>query len=336
MKSIDALNKLNSLSFSYFTSAAFSAAQKLEVFDFLSGGGMTSAVLAEKINIHPKGCQALLGALENIELVKQEEGKYYNSELGVYLCKDSDVPMAFPSFAPRMMEFLPDALRENSPRHEQAYGKSSRDLYKEIFEDSERFQALFRMLDSYNIPIGQKAAEMLDFSSYNKILDLAGGSGCFAAEVVKANSHLTGVVLDLAPVRSVAENMIKNNLIEERFEFVAGDMFKPGYPESVDVIFLSYILHNWGDDKCKTILKNCFDSLPSKGMLVVSEKVLNDDNTGEWWGIMMSLQMLVTCEPGAKERSLSEYSALLKSVGFQNLELIKLDAPRDFLLAYKP
>ena len=70
-------------------------------------------------------------------------------------------------------------------------------------------------------------------------------------------------------------------------------------------------------------------------MLVISEKVLNNDFSGDWWGVMMNLQMLLAFEPGAKERTENEYTELLAKAGFSSPQLIKLDSPRDLLIAYK-
>ena len=339
MKPIDALNKLNGIAFTFYTAGAFAAASNLSIFDYLDGEGLTAIELAEKLSIHPSGCQSLLSAMENLELLVLNNGKYSNSGYGAYLHKDAEVPMSFSqkdNYFYRMWEYLPDALREFSPRHEQAWGKTAQDLYKATYSNEGQLRDFFRLLDSYNVPIGQEMSEVLDFKPYSRVLDLAGGTGSFAAEVVINHEHLQGVVLDLEPVRMLSDEMVNKYGIRDRFEFVAGDMFKPDYPKDVDVILLSYILHNWEDEKCITILRHCFDALPSKGMLVISEKVLNNDHSGDWWGVMMSLQMLIAFEPGAKERTYEEYNHLLSEVGFIGSELITLDAPRDLLVAYKP
>ncbi|CAL9760383.1 unnamed protein product [Musa acuminata subsp. burmannicoides] len=46
-------------------------------------------------------------------------------------------------------------------------------------------------------------------------------------------------------------------------EYVSGDMFI-GIP-SGDAIFLKWILHDWSDEHCVKILKNCWKALPEKG-----------------------------------------------------------------------
>lgn len=339
MQSIIALEKLNQIAFSFYTAGAFAAASNLDLFNHLRNGPHGHEAIAKKIGVHPDACRRLLLAMQQQGLVEQKDGLFSNSELGAFMQDDSPVPMWFSqkdNYFYRLWEYLPDAMREFSPRHQQAWGKPAQELYKAIYTDPEQLRKFFRLLDSYNIPIGIEAANLVDFSSSKLILDLAGGTGSFAAQVVKANPHLKGITLDLPPVRPVCEEMVAREQLGDRFSFLAGDMFdRSTYPKDVDVIFLSYILHNWDDNHCIQILANCRDSLPKGGKLVVSEKVLDADGSGDWWAVMMSLQMLVAFEPGAKERTLEEYRLLLREAGFGSEELITLKAPRDLLVAYK-
>lgn len=337
MQHLEALNKLNAMAFTFYTAGAFSAACNLKIFDALVQP-QSAAQLAQAVGIHPEGARRLLSAMENLALVSLGEQGYQNTALAGYLVTDADYPMAFHQhdcYFYRMWEYLPDALREYSPRHEQAWGQSAQELYKAIYGNETQMRHFFRLLDSYNGPIGELAAEKLALDRFHRVLDLAGGTGTFAAELVQRHAHLSGVCLDLAPVQPLSEEMIARRQLANRFEFVVGDMFAGNYPSDVDVILLSYILHNWDDEGCLTILRHCYDALPTGGMLVVSEKVLNNDHTGDWWGVMMNLQMLIAFQPGAKERTHAEYNELLASAGFTDMQLLKLDAPRDLLVAYK-
>jgi acetylserotonin N-methyltransferase len=67
--------------------------------------------------------------------------------------------------------------------------------------------------------------------------------------------------------------------------------------------------------------------------LLVAEKLLDDDRTGPPWAVLQSLNMLVCTE--GKERTLDEYAALLKGVGFSRVEGRRTDTPLDAVLAVK-
>jgi 2-polyprenyl-3-methyl-5-hydroxy-6-metoxy-1,4-benzoquinol methylase len=338
INSIEALNKINSIAFSYFIAQSYNAAFKLGLFDFLSENYKSVDAVSKSLKIHPETCLKLLAAMENLELVVQKNGQYKNSILGNYIVRDSEFPIRIAqtdNFFYRMWEHLPDALRERSPRFEQAWNMSAQETYGALFEDEKRLREFFELMDSYALPIGSEVAKLVDFSKFSCILDLAGGSGSFSIQIANYHKHLKGIVFELPPVCALTTKMIQENGLQDSFKAVPGNMMTDKFPEGFDVILLSWILHNYSDENCKIILKKCYDSLPSGGMLLVSEKVLNNDNTGSEWGIMMSLQMLLACEPGAKERTHDEYFELLEETGFNIHKFFPIDAPRDLIVAYK-
>ncbi len=94
-------------------------------------------------------------------------------------------------------------------------------------------------------------------------------------------------------------------------------------------------MHDWSDESCLKILRNCHAALPATGVLLVNEIVLNDDHSGTEYGTLMSLHMAIAMEPGSKERSQSEYRALLEQAGFQLEQVIRYGGIRDLIVARK-
>lgn len=338
MKPIEALNKINNIAFSYFVAQSYNAAFSLGLFDLLNNGYKTPEEVAKSVNIHPEGALRLLAAMENLELLEQKDGKYKNSILGAYVAKDCDCPIRIAqtdNFFYRMWEYLPDALRELSPRFEQAWNTSAQETYGAIFSDEKRLREFLQLMDSYAVPIGDEVVKLVDFSGHRCILDLAGGSGSFSMQIANQNPHLKGVILELAPVAAITSQLIVEKGMEGSFRAISGNMMDDQFPEEADTILLSWILHNYSDETCAKLLKKCYESLPSGGMILVSEKALNEDHTGDQWGVMMSLQMLLACEPGAKERTKDQYFGMLTAEGFTNLKYYPINAPRDLIVAYK-
>ena len=75
--------------------------------------------------------------------------------------------------------------------------------------------------------------------------------------------------------------------------------------------------------------------MPGRGTLLVSESVLNPDFSASTFVLMKDLTMMVACESEARERTEAEYRSLLNETGFDFEELIRLEAPRDLLVARK-
>jgi len=340
LKPIEALNRLLEIEIGYCRTQVLVAGCKLGVFEELSNGPATAEELSQRIKVPPLGSRRLLMALEHLGLVERKDGRFHNTELGVYCTSKAPVRLGAVGNAAepfyRMWEYLPDAVREQSPRWEQALGASSADVFASLYADPVRLRNFAALMNVFSIPQGQLIAERIDFRPFSCVMDVAGGPGGMATQIGLRHPHLRGILTDMAPVCKVAEEQIQALGLAQRFKAVPIDLFAGPYPRGADVIILGYILHDWSDESCRTILKNCFEALPSGGMLLVVEKVLNDDYSGAEVGLMIDLMMLVVCEPGARERNTAEYRALLEQAGYRQVEVIRMDAPRDVVVARKP
>ena len=118
----------------------------------------------------------------------------------------------------------------------------------------------------------------------------------------------------------------------ERIEVVAGDFFEDELPEA-DLYSVGQILHDWSEDKIERLLCRIFERLPEGGALLVGEKLLDEDGVGPVDANMQSLNMLIVTE--GKERSLSEYAALARRAGFDEVEGRRTGAALDAILAAK-
>jgi hypothetical protein len=167
------------------------------------------------------------------------------------------------------------------------------------------------------------------------LLDVAGGPGGQSIEIGLRYPHLGAIVMDLEAVCAVARERIEASGLGSRFAAVVADLIDGPYPTGADVILLGHILHDWGDETCRKILTNCAAALPDDGVLLISESVLEPDFSGRGSANLKDIVMLIANEPGARERSEVEYRDLLDAAGFDIAELIKMEAPRDLLVATK-
>jgi len=77
-------------------------------------------------------------------------------------------------------------------------------------------------------------------------------------------------------VKKNAEKRITINYLNDRCVFTKCNSFEK-IPEGADYYIMSNILHDWDDDKCNIILKNCYNSMRTDNKLVAF--VLLDLNT---------------------------------------------------------
>lgn len=99
-------------------------------------------------------------------------------------------------------------------------------------------------------------------------------------------------------------------------------------------------MHDWNDEKCVAILKNCLKSIPEHGKVLILDLVVpsQDDHPFKVMAITMDLTMLAH-QQGGMERTKEQWQALLKSAGFARCEFIELSsasATQEWLIeAYK-
>ncbi|CAM6053736.1 unnamed protein product [Sphagnum tenellum] len=201
-----------------------------------------------------------------------------------------------------------------------AHGKSQFQLNN----DDPRVDKLFNAAMSSHARIYMEAllGAYHGFQDVNCLVDVGGCTGASLALITAKYPHIRGINFDLPHVVATSPTY-------PRVEFVGGNMFE-SIP-SGDAIFIKSVLHNWDDEHCMTILKNCFKALPSSGgKVIVMESVLPDsinlqyENGGakSMLGLRLDIAMLAYSSGGAKERTLHEFQQLANVVGFASVALI--------------
>ena len=155
-----------------------------------------------------------------------------------------------------------------------------------------------------------------DFASARVVMDLGGGTGELIGGVLKHNPHIKGIAFDLARCEPEARAHFDRLGIADRCRFIAGSFFE-GAPGGADTILMKSILHNWKDDRCEVILRNCRDALPAGGTLIVIERIMPEPattSTQDRSCAMSDLNMLRG--PGGCERTEAEYRRLAALAGF--------------------
>ncbi|PSO15053.1 hypothetical protein C7G42_29645 [Bradyrhizobium sp. MOS003] len=101
-----------------------------------------------------------------------------------------------------------------------------------------------------------------------------------------------------------------------RGRFVAGNFFE-AIPRGADTILMKSILHNWQDDRCEIILRNCRDALPASRTLILIERIMPERTTAAMEDRSCAISDLNMLRgPGGRERTEAEYCKLAASAGF--------------------
>ncbi len=171
-----------------------------------------------------------------------------------------------------------------------------------------------------------------DLGRFHRLVDLGGGTGHLALTACALYPALQSVVFDLPAAISTAREYMEGSPYGSRVALVAGDFFTAPLPEA-DLFAVGRILHDWSEEKIHMLLRKIWERLPFNGALLIAEKLLGNDKTAPVPALMQSLNMLVCTE--GKERTLTEYAALLRQADFTKVDGVVTNAPLDAILAVK-
>ncbi len=167
-------------------------------------------------------------------------------------------------------------------------------------------------------------AEAYDFSGVNRVVDLAGGHGALIAAILKRYPDVQGVLFDLPHVAEQARKRLTDAGLAKRCEVIGGDIFA-SVPQGGTVYILSQVVHDWDDDRAIAILKNCYRGMKDKAKLLLVEKILPAHADQSVAVLMLDVHMMVTT--GGRERTETEYRALLDAAGFRVTNVIPTQSP---------
>ncbi|XP_004490686.1 probable O-methyltransferase 3 [Cicer arietinum] len=167
------------------------------------------------------------------------------------------------------------------------------------------------------------------FNGLESIVDVGGGIGTMAKALAKSFPQLECTVLDLPHVVAGLQET-------ENLKYVGGDMFKE--IPSADAILLKWILHDWNDDECVKILKNCKDAIAKKGkegkVIIIDMVMENEKGKNESLQTQLFFDMLMMVLVTGKERTKKEWVNLISSSGFSNYKITPILGLRSVIEIY--
>ncbi len=312
-------------------------AVSLGIFDRLHEAPSGAAELAEALGAHAGALERLLDGCAALGLLEKCEGVYRNSATaGAYLRSSSPhtlsgyIRYSDEALYP-MWGQLADAVRECSPRWKQTFGLDG-PIFSAFFRTEAAMRNFVRGMHGLGMLTSPKVVEAFDLSRFRRIADLGGATGHLAMAACTRYPGLSGVVFELPRAAGLAREYVAASGAAGRIEIVEGDFFEDDLPEA-DLYALGRILHDWDEPTIDRLLDRIARRLPPGGALLIAEKLMNEDGVGPLGAAMQSLNMLIVTE--GRERSLSEYRALLRRAGFTDIEGRRTGAYLDAILAVK-
>ncbi|XP_004490687.1 probable O-methyltransferase 3 [Cicer arietinum] len=167
------------------------------------------------------------------------------------------------------------------------------------------------------------------FNGLESLVDVGGGTGTMAKALAKTFPMMECNVFDLPHVVDGLQG-------SDNLNYVGGDMFKNIPP--ADAILLKWILHDWNDDECVKILKNCKDAIAKKGkkgkVIIIDMVMEKEKGNNETLGTQLFFDMLMMVLATGKERTKKEWVNLISSSGFSDYKITPVLGLRSVIEIY--
>ncbi len=334
-------SKIMQIGMGFWASKTLLTAVNMGLFTHLANGELSGQDIKTRLGLHERGLYDFLDTLVALGFLKRsglkETALYRNAEdTDLFLDKSK------PSYVGGMLEMsnnrlypfwhnLEDGLKTGAPQNETKTG--GKPLFEELYANEEKLREFLKAMGGIQMGNFMIFSNKFDFSNYGTLCDIGGAGGYLSAQVVLNNDHMKCISFDLPPVSPVATETINNMSLGDKIIIQSGDFFKEDFPKA-DIITMGNILHDWGTQDKKMLIKKAYDALPQGGALVVLENIIDDDRSKNAFGLMMSLNMLIETREGY-DFSLADFDRWAKEIGYRETSTMPLTGPSSAVIATK-
>jgi hypothetical protein len=268
-----AVEKLFDLVTTAWRAQAILAAVKLGLPRALADGRATAARLAEDLDCDPDALARLLRALASLGICREVgRGAFTLGELGHLLrtdraglhhCARWFGEARWPGWL-RLSDIVKNGHAAlDKPPSAGYVGLERDDAMARLFHDA---------MGELTRVVARDPALVDKVGRTGCVIDVGGGHGELIVPLLHARPRLRGVVFDLPHAMRGARARLRTSGLSRRCSTQSGDFFD-SIPRGGDVYLLKSVLHNWSDERCVTLLRNCRAAMTPAARLLVIERV---------------------------------------------------------------
>ncbi|WP_369214744.1 methyltransferase [Streptomyces flavofungini] len=297
-------------------SAALRTAARCRVPDLLAAGPRGAAELAEATGTDAGHLRRVLRYLATRGVFREDEtGAFHLTPAADALRLDVEhsqhaavLMLTDPTFL-RTSAGLEETVRKAGPSFERIFGEP---LFAHLAKDPELRELFDSGMTSLSARVDAVVARTYPFPGQGRVVDVGGGRGGLLLAVLRGHPGLAGVLFDQTPAVS-SHVLAGDEAVRGRWSAESGDFFTE-VPGGGDLYVLKHVLHDWPDEDCLRILRNCRAAMARDARVIVVESVLPEGNAPHP-GKAMDLAMAAVVN--GQERTREEFAALLAAAGLR-------------------
>jgi hypothetical protein len=225
---------------------------------------------------------------------------------------------------------LVDSVRTGQTAYKLLHGGQPFQEFTQDLQGAEIFHSAMLELTRLYAPALVAA---YDFSKIGELVDVGGGYGELLCAIVRKNPAMHGIVFDLPHAGPGAMRTIEEAGLGDRCRVVTGS-FLDSLPAGADAYMLKSVIHDWDDSSAEKILSNCRKAMKSGARLLLIERIIPqriEPAAHDEMAAMLDLTMMVG--PGGRERTQTEFNALLHAAGLKTEKVIATPTPMSIIEA---
>jgi hypothetical protein len=312
---------------------SLAVAEELGIFAALAVAPADARSLAERLTLNRRATDVMLRMLAALGLLAVRGDSYEPTESArTYLLPQSPYywgPLLRTlGVVPQQHAALLAALRAADDRaasvgvataaQPKAAGEQPSDDWERGQIDPAQAEIITQIMHCHSLPAAVGVARNGDFAGVTRLLDVGGGSGCFAVAIAQQLPSVRCTVMELPAVCECARRYIAEGGVADRVDTAAVDMFRHAWPRGYDGIFFSNVFHDWDEGTNRALAARAYDALPPGGRVFVHEMLLADDGSGPVTTASFSLFMLLGTQ--GRQYSGSEVREILEAAGFGEVQ----------------
>lgn len=304
---------------------------ELKIADLLSRGNLSAKEIARRKKIDPLAMERFLNAAVGIGLLNRGKDIYSNSPLAEnFLVSGEEFYLG--GQASRNQNRSSDVWKDLT-RHLKnwEYGNTNQENPDETDQGAEA------MTEQHNLALlqGFALAKAFDFSKYEKLLDLGGGTGATSIALCKSFPQLESVVYDLPENVKIAEKFVADGGLKKRIAAIGGDLKKDKLPGGFDAVLLANFMSVADAADNKKLLQRIYENLPSGGVCILSGWIIDNSHLAPLISVLFCLEDICWNAPDV-ERDEKIYTGWLKEAGFEKIKCETYFEPTKILYGFKP
>lgn len=300
--------------FGLMASRTLIAGVNLGIFTALDEQADDAIGLAGRLELDPRGVDALLIALHAMGYLDAVEAGYRPSgKARKHLLPDCSQPLdvVVGGFAVDMWEAftnIEDAIRAGGDA----------ELHDERPADDpfwERYmRALLQLADLRSATL----TALIPASDPKTLVDLAGGHGGYSMAMCERHDGLKATVVELEGAARIGRKLVAQRGMSDRVEHVVADIFEGEFGDCYDVAMANSILHHFEPERIGILLGRARDALaPGGTVAIIEQERPAEGERGEQVGALTGMLFYLTSR--VRTYSASELTSMVEAAGFERV-----------------